>query len=990
MNFNFNVIKAIFRRNFVSYFSNPTGYVFICVYVLLNSFAAFWPNEFFNANLANLEQLNRYLPYIMLVFIPAITMSIWAEERRQGTDELLLTIPAADFDVVLGKYLAAVAIFTVALVFSLVCNLAVLWRLGGPDLGLFIGTFFGYWMVGLAMLAIGMVASFLTGNLTVGFVLGAAFNAPLAFASNADVILPADWATEVKSWSVAAKFYDFGRGVISLSGVAFFLAIVAVMLYLSIVLISRRHWQGGRDGTLMGGHYLARALALAAIAAGVSYACKYHDLRADVTSERLSSLSPDSRRLIRELDAKHPVRIDAYFSPDDDVPEAYVQTQHNLLSTLREFDVLGGDTVAVHFHPTRALSEEADQAEKQFGITPQNVVARNRGAVSQKPLFLGLAFTSGLEKVVIPFVDRGLSVEYEIVRSICTVSRKEHQKRKKIGVLATDAKLYGDFNMQTMSQTPKQLLIEELEKQYEVVRVNADAPIMDDIDALLAVQPSTLGPQQMPHFIEAVRRGVPTAIFEDPLPTMFEVPGTSQPRRAPQQNPMMGMMGGQQPPPKGRIEDLWRLLHVQFPANDVVWQDYNPFPKFAELPKEYVFVDKGASDRPVFDSEDQISAKLQQLLFAFAGSVTKKDDKLKFEQLVLTGSRGGTLKVDEIFTPGFGRGMELNRTRRFKPPAAPTRYTLAARIRGKAAGNKAMSDQAAEPVGDDERADNDDAEGDLDRDARGGDDPTDAEGKAGEGDESDARPDGATGEDVPAENLDMSDDEPQEAQEDEPASDDSDEKPKPEPKKPREIDVVLVADVDLLSSQFFQLRSQGQDPDSDITINLDNVTFVLNTLDSLAGDSRFISIRNRRLRHRTLTTIENRTKDAREEAQKKIDGFRDELNAARETEQAKLDKEVAAIRKLDIDEAEKRQRIALAEQVGNQRLQQTMDRAQKKINKQIAEIERGLATDVSRVQDWYKMWAVFLPPVLPLLMGMFVFFGRRAREREGVARSRLR
>ena len=987
---NLNVIKAIFRRNFISYFSNPTGYVFICVYVLLNSFAAFWPNEFFNSNLANLEQLNRYLPYIMLVFIPAITMSIWAEERRQGTDELLLTIPAADFDVVLGKYLAAVAIFTVALVFSLVCNLAVLWRLGGPDLGLFVGTYFGYWMVGLAMLAIGMVASFLTGNLTVGFVLCAAFNAPLAFASNADVILPASWAAEIKSWSLAAKFYDFGRGVISLSGVAFFLAIVAVMLYLSIVLISRRHWQGGRDGTLMGGHYLARALALAAIAVGVSYAFKYHDLRADVTSERLSSLSPDSRRLIRDLDAKHPVRIDAYFSPDDDVPEAYVQTQHNLLSTLREFDVLGADTVVVHFHPTRALSEEADEAEKQFGITPRDVVARNRGAVSQKPLFLGVAFTSGLEKVVIPFFDRGLSVEYEMVRSICTVSRKEHQKRKKIGVLATDAKLYGDFNMQTMSQTPKQLLIEELEKQYEVVRVNADAPIVDDIDALLAVQPSTLGPQQMPHFIDAVRRGIPTAIFEDPLPTMFEVPGTSQPRRAPQQNPMMGMMGGQQPPPKGRIEDLWKLLHVTFPANDVVWQDYNPFPKFAELPKEYVFVDKGASDKPVFDSDDQISAKLQQVLFAFAGSVVKKDDKLKFEELVQTGNHSGTIKVDEIFTPGFfGRGMELNRQRRFKPPAAPTRYTLAARIRGKAAGNKAMSDQPAEPAADDEgpadRGDEDAGDGDEPASR-----PTEDEGEVGEGDETDARPDdAATGEDMPADE-EMPGDEPKEAPEDEPASDESGEKPKPEPKKPREIDVVLVSDVDMLSSQFFQLRSQGQDPESDITINLDNVTFVLNVLDSLAGDSRFISIRNRRLRHRTLTTIENRTKDAREEAQKKIDGFRDELNAARETEQAKLDKEVAAIRKSEKDENEKRQLISMAEQVGNQRLQQTMDRAQKKINKQIAEIDRGLATDVSRVQDWYKMWAVFLPPVLPLMMGMFVFFGRRAREREGVARSRLR
>src|SRR5262249_9276989 len=197
---NVHVLFAIFRRNFTAYFSNPTGYVFICVFVLLSSFAAFWPNEFFNANLANLDQLNKYLPYILLVFIPAITMSIWADERRQGTDELLLTIPANDFDVVIGTYLAAVAIFSVALVFSLFCNVVVRRCLGSPDVVLFLAEYSAYWFVGLAMLAVGMVASFLTGNLTVGFVLGALFKAPLAFAAWADVILPPQAALTVRSW----------------------------------------------------------------------------------------------------------------------------------------------------------------------------------------------------------------------------------------------------------------------------------------------------------------------------------------------------------------------------------------------------------------------------------------------------------------------------------------------------------------------------------------------------------------------------------------------------------------------------------------------------------------------------------------------------------------------------------------------------------------------------------------------------------------------
>ena len=915
------VLDAVFKRNFVSYFSNPTGYVFICVFVLLGSLAAFWPPEFFNSNLANLDQLNRYLPYILLVFIPAITMSVWADERRQGTDELILTIPASDVEVVVGKYLSAVGIYTVSLIFSYLCNLVILQIWGNPDPGLFLTNYLGYWFVGLAMLAIGMVASFLTSNLTVSFILGLILNAPLVVADQASSVMGPKFAAVVRSWSLAENFIDFGRGIVSLSAIGYFLGIVTVCLYVSMVLIGRRHWTGRRDGARMGTHFVARTVGIAIAALGVVLTFRAYDVRADLSAEQISSLSRDTKQLLSGLNTEQAIEVTAYVSPA--VPEDYAQTRLTLLNMLRQFQRLSGGKLRVDVIETETKTEAASLASQQFGIEPVTVLSRERGAFRDEDIFLGCAFTCGLEKVVVPFFDRGTPVEYELIRSICTVAE---QKRKRLGVVTTDADLFGGFDMASGQQRPRQPVLEELEKQYEVVQVDPAAPITETYDVLMVVQPSSLGPEQMNNFVAAVRAGQPVAIFEDPLPVLMNsVPGTSQPRRG--GGGAMAMFQ-QQSQPKGDLSQLWDVLGLELSAGSgrplmgqmgsspyVVWQDYNPHPKL-ELPSEFVFIDSELGEvdgggAPSFNPANPITSGLQEVLFPFPGALAK-DEKanLEWTPLVTTGTRSGTIEVEQV----LGNRGDMRQLRIFEKP-----------------GSQAMVLAAA-----------------VDRDLPGV--QSADEGSEGSSEEATT------------------------------------------------VRAIVVADIDLMGPQIFGLRNR---PDEVFGLNFDNVTFVLNVLDTLSGDDRFLEIRKRKPKHRTLERIEDTVADAREMADNQRQKYIAEFDKAEQSANAEMQKEVGEFEK-KIEDMESSgntdrqaamqavQQLASRQRLAQRRLDTKLEQLRRKRDAEIEQVERSLEATIRREQDWQKWLAVMLPPIPPLVVAFFVFFRRRSQEREGVAKSRLR
>lgn len=236
---------TIFRRELRSYFATPVAYVFIVIFLLMSGAFTFYMGGFYERGQADLQPFFSFHPWLYLFLVPAVSMRMWAEERKSGTIELLLTLPVTLWQAVSGKFLAAWAFIAMALVLTFPIWLTVNY-LGDPDNGVIFASYVGSLLMAGAFLAIGSCISATTRNQVVAFILTvvACFLLLLAgFPLVLDVfraIAPQGVVDAIAGLSFLTHFASISKGVIDLRDLVYFVLMIGVWLYATAVVIDMK------------------------------------------------------------------------------------------------------------------------------------------------------------------------------------------------------------------------------------------------------------------------------------------------------------------------------------------------------------------------------------------------------------------------------------------------------------------------------------------------------------------------------------------------------------------------------------------------------------------------------------------------------------------------------------------------------------------------------------------------------------------------------
>lgn len=469
-------IWTIARKELRTYFDHPTAYILLVVFLALNFFFFFFflGGVFLIGN-ASLRSMFDLLPWILLFFIPAVTMGTLAEERRRGTLEVTLSHPLRESQFLLGKYAGSLLFLYIALAGTLLVPLTL--SIGGPlDFGVVVAQYIGTAFLMAGMASVGLFASALTRNQITAFIIATAviFALMMAGAPGLQMGLPAWLGGPVRELGIMPHFGNVARGVIDLRDVVYFVGLAAAFLSLA-------HWLLLRD-RLSHGSRLYRnlrfgTLTIVGIALFANLFGRHIPGRIDLTQERLYTVSRGTRQILAGLNDV--VTITLFSSRE--LPAQVQPLERDVSDVLRDFERYGrGNIQVVRKHPDR--SEVALQESQQLGIAPVQFSVMRTEELQVKQGWLGIAvqYADGAE--VIPFVGATETLEYQLASNVWRLTRSETPKVAYI--TGHGEKTQGDYVA----------FSRELARTYEIASVDltsADADLGPDLDAIIVAAPKT-------------------------------------------------------------------------------------------------------------------------------------------------------------------------------------------------------------------------------------------------------------------------------------------------------------------------------------------------------------------------------------------------------------------------------------------------------------------------------------------------------------------
>jgi ABC-type transport system involved in multi-copper enzyme maturation permease subunit/ABC-type uncharacterized transport system involved in gliding motility auxiliary subunit len=429
---------TIFRRELAAYYTSAIGYIFMMVFLSLS--VGLFMTPFFTFLTADMRAFFTTVPILMCIFLPAVTMRLWAEERKQNTWEMLLTFPMRPHELVLGKFAASFIFFLSALVGTLTVPL-MLAILGKPDPGPIIGAYFGAIMLGAFFLSFGLFISVLCRDQIVAFVvtlLGCfgVFLLGMEFiAAYIDSAWPGLGTFLTHVVGVTEHYTTFTKGLLVVGDVLYFLIWTAVFLFLNGLFLDIRSRPAARNTFFIA---VALSLGIGLIAnwllAGQSLG------RFDLTQDKIYTLSEASIKILRHLQT--PVHVNLYITPKDKMPTEMQRLEQDILDKLDEMRLASKGQLlpkAIHMEATSVLQPpgqgtseggtESAGLEKRLldkGVRPFSVQALREDEVVNKLVYaaLGIAYKDKDEEIVPRVLPDDLdTLEYRLINTLYKLSR---------------------------------------------------------------------------------------------------------------------------------------------------------------------------------------------------------------------------------------------------------------------------------------------------------------------------------------------------------------------------------------------------------------------------------------------------------------------------------------------------------------------------------------------------------------------------------------